>query len=793
MIRRKLTAYTVAYVAGITAGFFMLDRGRHIEAAGLMLAASACIFLFDSETESKKDKAMLFAMLLSGFLTFTLHSCLYDSSAAYAGSTGTLTGKVMSAELRDGTLRMTVRTFGTGTRKILVNVPGYMPEDRGSNDDQDTPEPYELTGASIEATGEFSELLAADNPGCFDYRVFMRGKGISLSMKVYSFEIKDPGNDLISMTKRKLYRAREDFLSHFDEGTSGFIRGVVFGDKSEIDEDTIREFNGNSTGHILAVSGLHIGFLYGLLKALTGRKRTAGISMLIIAVTFMYGEMTMWSASTVRACLVMGISLISLHLNRPSDLLTSVSLAAFLILLKEPYQLFSAGFQMSFLAMCGIAFLTKPISSVTGETLGAMMAVQLGTLPVTAYTFYRFDPLAVFINIPVILLASVLVPLCILMLIIMIISGTAPGPGLALTELISNAVIRINHLLSFNGEFSLKAAGIRSISVTAVYIAMLGLSSEWARVNLLRKRPGAILKSAVLILMPLMMLASCMSDPFSDDAIVFVAVGQGDCVHVRADDRDLLIDGGGSEYINVGDRILMPYLLHEGSENVDMALVTHLHADHYKGIEELAAIYPVGAIGVPSDYRESLDAGGSEESGSGEDSPDESGPSFGGKVFYIVPGTKVSLSNDVYVEPIWPVEESAEPIAADDPNEHNMVYMIHYKGIKVMVTGDLLEADELEMVDHYKGTDVLDCDVLKVAHHGSKSSSTEAFLDAVSPEIAVIQCGRNNIYRHPHSQTLDRLEERGIPVYRTDTNGAVGLDISGNRIKVDLFNGNDND
>ena len=245
-------------------------------------------------------------------------------------------------------------------------------------------------------------------------------------------------------------------------------------------------------------------------------------------------------------------------------------------------------------------------------------------------------------------------------------------------------------------------------------------------------------------------------------------------MHIRAEGRDILIDGGGSDAYNVGEKILMPYLLHEGAYKVDMALLTHLHSDHYKGIAELAAEYTVGILGIPADYR------GSPDNGIGITADAE-------KIIYICPDTRIELADGIFVEPIWPVTISDEPFSIDDSNEHNTVYMIHYKGIKVMVTGDLLEEDELQMVDYYKGTDVLRCDVLKVAHHGSRSSSSEAFLDAVSPSVAVIQAGRNNYYGHPHAQTLERLEKRGIRVCRTDIDGAVGVDIRHGRIYVDVF------
>ena len=107
-----------------------------------------------------------------------------------------------------------------------------------------------------------------------------------------------------------------------------------------------------------------------------------------------------------------------------------------------------------------------------------------------------------------------------------------------------------------------------------------------------------------------------------------------------------------------------------------------------------------------------------------------------------------------------------------------------------MVTGDLLEEDELEMIDYYRHNNSLDtlrCDVLKVAHHGSKSSSSEAFLDAAKPLVAVISVGLNNLYGHPHDQTLERLKKRGIRTYRTDINGTVGIDIRSNKIIVDTL------
>lgn len=784
MLRRRLAVYTLLFAAGITAGFFMHDRQRPLEAAGFTASVLACVMLADGGEEGnlpsgrtlKSVKPVLAVIFICGLLLFSVRSAYYDSMTSSLSGRGSLKGRVISAEAKDDDLIMIVRCEGTRRSKVRLTVKGFMAGD--GDEDKDSKDICRHIGSVIEAAGEYGGIMPADDPGCFDYRLYMRSRGVAVSFKAYSFETTDPGMQLRFRYRRYICASRESFLDMFDEGTSGFLRGVIFGDKSEIDEDTVREFNENSTGHILAVSGLHIGFLYGLLRALTGRKRTAWATVLILAAVILYGGMTMWSPATVRACAVMGISLLSLHFRRPFDLLTSVSLAALLILIKEPYQLFSSGFQMSFLAMCGIAFLTKPIASVTGEALGVMLAVQAGTLPVTAYTFCRFNPLAMLINEPVILLASLLVPLCIIMLMLQTVFGTFPHAAERLIDLISYAVIRLNHMLNAGGGFSLKAAGLSGAAVIAAYMMLLGLASEWTRVRILRAEKARVLKNGLLLLLPVMMLGACMHDPFIDDEIVFAAVGQGDCVHIRAGGHDMLIDGGGSETYNVGEKILMPYLLHGGSRRADMAMLTHLHTDHCKGIAELSEIFPVGAVGIPADYRGNpVTAGGI--------------PFNAKEIVYILPGTRIDITEDIYIEPIWPVTVSDEPFEADDANEHNTVYMIHYNGVKVMVTGDLLEEDELRMLEYYEGTDILKCDVLKVAHHGSKSSSSEAFLDAASPSIAVIQVGRGNLYGHPHQQTLDRLEERGITVFRTDINGATGMDIRHGSIYVDLFHSED--
>ena len=770
-------------MSGIAAGYFMLEKSRLLSSAAFiasMLTVAACIEPEDKVRSGKscriiRFRQLLVLMLLSGLLIFSINYAGFTYADRYMRGSTRVKGTVVNCVPAGEKLRLTLKSHYLWHPKVLVSLKNY----------DEAIDPAGLYGAEIEAYGQYRDIEPAPDPGCFDYRIYLRGRGTGLSFGAEGIRIAGKSESILIRFRKYLYRMREEFISRFDGDTSGFIRGVIFGDKRDIDEELVNEFNQNSTGHILAVSGLHMGFLFSLLKVLTGRRRTPLLSFIVITVLVIYGEMTMWSAATVRACLVASASIISIHVRRRFDLLTSVCFAAFCILTAEPYQLFDAGFQLSFLAMTGISIVTKPLSSVTGEAIAASLAVQLSTVPAAVCSFNCFEPFALFINIPVILLASVLVPLCIVLLMLQIMCGFVPACGISLAEIISYAVIQTNRLLGVGTGSAIRTAGFGAALTVLYYLALFGFSSEWTRVLVLRRKKKEILKLAALALLPAITMSSCLFDSIADDEVVFVSVGQGDCTHIRAAGRNILIDGGGDPGsggegggsktggYNIGEKVLMPYLLHSGAGSVDAALVTHLHADHYKGICELSEVIPVGVLGIPVDYRND-----SEAVADGHD-PE--------RILYIRPDTKLEISDDVYIEVLWPLTVSDKPLAADDPNEHNTVYMIHYGRVKIMVTGDLLEEDELEMIDHYEGTDCLRCDVLKVAHHGSKSSSSEAFLDAASPSVAVIQVGSHNFYGHPHQQTLDRLKERDIKVFRTDLNGAVGIDIRGNNICVDLF------
>ena len=858
LIRRKLFAYTVMFAAGIAAGFFIFERTRVIGGIVVMTAAGAIAAVFSCRIKlgpktgperhrilnnnnwvifrdtAQRQLCVMLIALAAGYLLFTARYITYGTSLHFSSGGNSyeeswnlrtvnadddrtdypnvIEGFAREVTVKDSRMRIVLDDC-SGVRhgvKILVTVKGYKKTDYGESKesqverteetDEGGQELVEIIGSRIRIYGELREPDGADNPGCFDYRVYLRSRGIGYTISANSFELDQDGVFMITGRYLKaMMRARESFLDLFsDEDIRAIIKGAVFGDRSDIPEEVSDEFNENGTGHILAVSGLHTGFLYSLLRLITGKKRNSLSTVLVLAALVMYGDMTMWSPSAERAVIVLSMSLLSMYVRRPFDLLTSVSAAALFILIREPYQLFNTGFQMSFMALIGIAFLADPLSHFTGDPMAAALAVQAGILPLTAYTFHRMNLLSIFINIPIIFIASVLVPLCMGSLMLMTLAGTlsvsVSSPGwmtyimklpTILIEGLTEILLRLNSMMAGDGKWSVLVAHAGSFALFLFYFTILIVSSEWFRVRLLRREYLGAGLAAVMGAVMAAAISIAAYNPFINDEIVFVSVGQGDCTHIRGGSTNVLIDGGGTEKRNIGKDVLMPYLLSNGAERAEICLVTHLHTDHYKGIYELSEVFPVGRVGIPEDYRRSIETEAqlsaltntNDNKDDADDSDDKSILQVPENIMYISEGSRIRVSDEVYIDPIWPLRGAKGEISIDDANENNMVYIVNCKGIKIMVTGDLLEEDELEMVRYYSGTDVLDCDILKVGHHGSKTSSSEDFLDAVSPAVAVIEVGAGNMYGHPHQQTLDRLADRGIEVYRTDLNGAVGIDV----------------
>lgn len=760
VLRRKLFAYSISMMMGIISAFTVLEHRSVIcGILFLMTCPVICVYAERIGLLCRRESKCIVFLLIMGAVIF---SCAYDKMEVddIKASSQVMNGTITKVEQDDEKLTMTVESERVKEGRVLCRYYGNIDKVvKGSI--------YNILGSKVRMYGKIKAPSVRRNPGCFDYALYLKSRNVVYCFTARNIVIEDCDVSMIYRVRKRILKRRESFQNEFrNEGSYGLIKGIIFGDKNDLDEDTYEEFIENNTAHILAVSGLHIGFILSALRALTRSRKTISVSLLILLIMLAYGEMTLWNISTVRSIMVAAMGMMAFYFKKPFDLLSALSAGAFIILAFSPYQLFNAGFQMSFIAMVGIAFLSGPLRYFVGSIMASLFSVQIAMFPYIAMIFNRFNPLSAFVNIPVVFLAGLITPLSVFTLAAGIYLDDYPDILIMIIDSLAQLMMRINSDLNTGGMFSARTVSINPGVTLFVYIAMFFVCSEIFRIMMLRKEKKRILQCFMMIMIPVIIIGISYRNTFSNDEIVFIDVGQGDAIHMRAAGRDVLFDGGGSRNYNVGKQILTPYFLKNNAYDIDLNFLTHLHTDHYKGSMELGNEMYVRRRLLSEEYSEA-----------------------GEKItrpLYLKTGDVVKIGEGIRVKALWPLEDSSVP---EDENEMNMVMMIYYGKIKIMITGDLLEQDERDMVEYYSGTDELKCDILKVAHHGSKSSSCDVFLDVADPELAVIQVGADNMYGHPSPETLKKLSKRGIKVYRNDRNGAVGIDIRRDSIKIDKMIG----
>ncbi|MBQ1408101.1 MAG: ComEC/Rec2 family competence protein, partial [Eubacterium sp.] len=482
---------------------------------------------------------------------------------------------------------------------------------------------YSLIGRLITVRTELEAPGTAGNPRCFDYAVYLRSEGITHIASCVPGDIgsySDPRGIAASYltVKRKLVILRERFLSSLGSGASGrtgaqsgdigLIRGILFGVTGELDETVENSFRDNGLSHILAVSGMHIGILYALYLKIRKKNGQPWVTACFCALLMMYGTVTLWSVSVRRAIFLVLVTVFGKVLNRRSDMLTSLGAAAVVILTARPCALFGASLQMSFLAVLSIAFLQNPISSWLNDAadkfnapafirsaigpLAVVLSAQAGMIPYTAYTFNRIPLTALLVAFPAATLLSLMMPLGMISIALFAAIGRTFLLG-KLLIMTAEVMIRASLLTSADGRFAMDALSPPVWLIVMIYGAAYFLSSEYFFVARERKEYRAVMKCAAIITAAGAISFVSAMTPFDKAQIVMVDVGQGDCLHIKSGSTDILIDGGGRLEYNVGENVLKPYLLKNGCRDVDIALATHLHTDHYLGLEQLSECYRV--------------------------------------------------------------------------------------------------------------------------------------------------------------------------------------------------------
>lgn len=698
--------------------------------------------------------AVLIAFIMAAAILVTDSITGYTSDYLedLEGNTAAVTGRVVSIVKKDDEyfkLQLSDVSIisDNGARsykkKILVNVYSDIADYRTVLWDR------------VYITGEVSIPKERSNPGTFDYRRYLKSIGIRCIITAENIENVKKAGGIAALLKSAKCRTADIFESALGDD-SAVVMGLLFGETSGIDEDIIETFRRGGTAHVLAVSGLHLGLLYSFLCRFKRKKRSIPADIAIVLALSAYTALAGFTASVVRACLMIFIHIAGNHLNRRYDLISSTCVSMIIILAVNPMQIYSAGFQMSFLAVITLGIMIPLIQKKIKGILLPMIAVQTGMVPYTMYVFNYVSLTSVISNIPVYFIAAAMIPAGISVIAFCWLPVIAK-PAAMITGLFVKLLLWCNDFTYMGGVFTFDVASPSVIFLAVYYIFIFYMCSEAGQIALIRrnyKKIAAVFAAAVIC------GAGCsvyLSDGFEKTDMVFVDVGQGDCLHIKAGGKNLLIDGGGSFNYNVGKSTLKPYLLKNGVTKIDMAIATHLHTDHYQGLKELSQTYRIKKLGV-------YEANSVNENHLKKEFKTD-------EILYLAAGDVINMGRNVSVEVLSP--DRGNPLDEKDENKNSLVLRVNVKGSSVLMTGDIDEKGEKTLI---ADTDIK-TDILKIAHHGSRYSSCEKFIAVAAPKIAVIQVGKNT-YGHPSEEVIKRLEEHKITVLRNDEQGAVGIRVN---------------
>ncbi len=621
--------------------------------------------------------------------------------------------------------------------------------------------------------GRLKEPDKPGNPGEFDYRGYLRKQGICYTVSCSGYVFAGKAGFPLNVTgflQKGFFEFRkmafEAVTASFDDTYKALAAAVCLGDRSLIPDDISRDFSLSCCSHLLAVSGTHFsGFLVCLpvFLDMAGIRRRYRLPVHVFF-CILTGCLTGWGDSVTRAAVM------SICVYADREWLSALSLAAVIMMIADPFCALSSGFQMSFCAVIAIKVYSGKITGLLvrlhfGEGIAGMISAAvsatLGLIPFWSDISMRPDPehLAVQTAGSVIAGASCtfFVPCVLLCSLFPFLSSYLSAPLFICLKALYYLVDTGSRLSMLGGPPIRPGKGLLLILGITVFLFML----PPCRIKKLLKGPAAVILAFAIGYGSLSLLKR------PECTVVFADVGQGDCCLIITPEKTCLIDGG---TYREGSSTVSDLLDHYGILQADLCVMSHWDADHAGGIAALCGSGRTGTIltsYVPSAYDDDKDVKEFFESGSiGADDRDL----YLSRLQLVLAGERIELSDKVFFDVLYPPEESG------GGNESSLVVMLHISGeeeTSILFTGDIGAGTEEILTG--QGTD-LDCDILKVAHHGSKYSSSYGFIEACSPEIAVISVGANNFYGHPAPATLERLESYGCEVFRTDTEGAVVLE-----------------
>lgn len=630
-------------------------------------------------------------------------------------------------------------------------------------------------GDSFSAVCLFSIPPGRQNRGGFDYELYLKSKQIFFIGTVEPHTLNKTGEFPLSPAE-KIYalnrRCGESISSLMPKEAAGILRAIAFGDKSEISDELYEKLTICGLSHIIAVSGMHVTiFLSVIFAFLTLLKRNKYKFFLpLCGVVFLFMLFTGASPSVVRAAIMSVLALVAYICFRKEDSLTSLGLAAGIIVLFNPFAAFDVGFILSFGATMGILLFAPPIQNRLFALIhlkaseGFWNMVARGILSVLCVTFsvqiFLLPMLSVIfgsVSLWCFLTNLLVAPLLPVLLVGGLMTGFLglihPYVALPVAGFVYPFVKDLLWLVHLFGDWDFGQVTLGAFGIFGFYVyGMLLVSFRYV---LFRKYLlSAMVAVGIPVLLTCFLIVQLL---FPKASVSFINVGQGDCALISLPGGvTALVDGGGVTYdsdYDVGEEVVMPYLKRAGISRLTYVIASHPHGDHIGGLKTVMEKLSVENVFVPIGFDKSQD---------GQDFmhlAEEKGIA----IKRLAAGETIALGKDSTLEVLMPDE--AWLSLFENENDASLVFRFWYGDNSVLFMGDLEQDGTTYLLERIP--EPVSTTVLKVGHHGSENATTAEFLNWVEPAYAYIPCGKNH-FGHPAASVLARLSEKNTVVYRGD-------------------------
>lgn len=633
-------------------------------------------------------------------------------------------------------------------------------------------------GDRITFKARLKEALANTNPKLYNYKLNLLSNKVYTTVNINDYDL----INIDSRSKSLKYRLRigfrnriEDlFDTYLDESPSNLMKGIIMGKNSYLDEEAILKYREMGLAHILAVSGLHIGIISGFLIFLFSNlaiKKRINI-FIVLGIVWFYGFLIGFPPSVLRASIMFSFLLFGQTLAKPYDSINILFLSFFILLAINPILIFNLGFQLSYMATFSILYFSPyinkkfyPYNNKLTYTLASLFAVHIGILPIQLYYFNSFSVVGIFSNL---IITPILSFALVLGAIMLILSYTFSFLNIFLASILNFILLIQEYLIDILytkgfGTIGFYSPNIYEFILYYLIVLIIFKIIDFHKLNYNIKK--------LMFLYILVFIIFNLGFNYFDNNIQidFIDVGQGDCALIKTNKSAYLIDTGGNVFFDfdIGENIVLPYLKKHGISRLDGVFITHFHLDHCKSLPLLMENLDIKNIFISYENHSSEIYNYIKEGDVG--------------VRILSEGDMICLGKDIILEVISPGIDYHK--RAFSENDMSLTFYLSYYDKNILFTGDIeKEAEELLLKN-------LDKEVylLKVPHHGSKTSSTEEFLNILRPKLAVISVGRNNVHHHPDKEVIQRYTDIATEVYRTDTMGMIRLNLKENNADIKAF------